>query len=230
MGLHDMFPMKKGPALQTAKPYVKEVYQNLYPTTALPKGPEGIRSYKIGQIGHISYHSIPSQTGWVGLLVMALIFWKSPLHTLEMKIVAAVGAFLYTFAESAFTTLERGKNYTSLAQFLANLVYIPALVQLYPVALRACGLDDGLFPFVFAYPLNIWLLEILQHLFILTPIWGHNVAWCYSDYADERLGGVIRLGHAPAWWMLGALVFVGKEVLEALVMKLTYSQNFKLWE
>jgi hypothetical protein len=230
------FPKKKGAALKVSQPYVKEVYANLYPTTALPKGyPEGgggtaRRSVKMGQIGHISYHSIPSSTGWVGLLVLGLLFGKSPLHNAEMKLVGLVGAFLYTLAESAFTKVERGESYTSLAQFLCNVVYMPILLQLYPAALSSLGLSAPVY-FVLLYPLNIWVLEILQHTFILIPIWGRNVAWCYLDYADELLGGVIRVGHAPAWWALGTAVLVGKRPLEMLVQKaMGNAGDFKLWE
>ena len=246
MGLHEvLFPKKKGLALTAAQPYVKEVYQNQYPKAALPKCPSGgVRSYKIGQIGHISYHSIPSSTGWFGLLFLSFVFLYSPLHTPEMKVVSVVGAFLYTLAESAFTRIERGKNYTSLAQFIANLVYIPVLLQLYPVALRTLVVPGssssssssggpGFLPFVLLYPLNIWLLEVLQQLFILTPIWGHNVAWCYKDYSDEFLGGAIRIGHAPAWWALGAAVWYGKGAIEAIARTVLgggADQEFKLWE
>ena len=63
MGFHEIaFPKKKGAELNAAKPYVQEVYQNCFPEVKTPKGP-GVRSVKVGQIGHISYHSIPSQTG-----------------------------------------------------------------------------------------------------------------------------------------------------------------------
>ncbi len=106
---------------------------------------------------------------------------------------------------------------------------MPILLRLYPAALASFGLSAPVY-FVLLYPLNIWILEILQHIFILVPIWGRNVAWCYLDYADELLDGVIRLGHAPAWWALGTAVLMGKGPLEMLVQKAIGSADFKLWE
>ena len=57
------------------------------------------------------------------------------------------------------------------------------------------------------FPLNVWFLEIVEELFLIRPVYGRNVAWCYRDYADEYLEGCVRLGHAPAWWLLGAVVY-----------------------
>ena len=34
-------------------------------------------------------------------------------------------------------------------------------------------------------------------------------AWCYADNADEAFGGCIRIGHAPAWWLLGMTAWAG---------------------
>ena len=50
-------------------------------------------------------------------------------------------------------------------------------------------------------------------------IWlhGHNVAWCYADYADAFWNGCARLGHAPAWLVLGAVCGSGSVRTEGLM-------------
>lgn len=57
------------------------------------------------------------------------------------------------------------------------------------------------------FPMNIWLLEIVQGLAIQW-IYGRNVAWCYADYADELFNGLIRIGHAIWWWGLGVALWL----------------------
>ena len=67
------------------------------------------------------------------------------------------------------------------------------------------------------YPVNVWFLEAFEESFLIRPIYGRNVAWNYSDYADEAMGGCVRLGHAPAWWALGAAVRLGAPLVEGAV-------------
>lgn len=108
-------------------------------------------------------------------------------------------ALIYSFMELCFTTLERGAGYTSLAQFYTILLYAPILLDAYGGLLSGRPLA-----YVLLFPLNVWLLELVVGHAI---IWmhGHNVAWCYADYADTFWNGCARLGHAPAWLALGAV-------------------------
>ncbi|CAK9090290.1 Hypothetical protein (Fragment) [Durusdinium trenchii] len=133
------------------------------------------------------------------------LFWKKTGEELEKgleKVQAVYGqdgagkqfsyllwAFGFGCIRCGFTFFERGKAYTSLAQFLGNLVYMPVLLDWY-----GHFLGDSPRLYVFLFPVNIWLLEIAQGLAIQW-IFGQNVAWCYADYADELLT-FIRLGHA----------------------------------
>jgi len=212
-----MFPMKTGLALFNTAPYAKEVYPFLYPATKLPHMPN--RSRQLGRFFHVYYHSIPQASGWCAGALLVSMWWTC--YTLENKTISVAGAFAYTLAESAFTTVERGQAYTSAGQFFANVVYIPIMLRGYPTALQALtGVPAASALFVFLYPLNIWFLEVVQDLFILKPIFGRNVAWNYSDYADEALTGTIRAGHAPAWWALGAGVWLGFPAAERLVREL----------
>jgi hypothetical protein len=201
-----IFALKKGAALKAAAPFVKEVYSNTYPKSSIPKqdSPHALRSVKLGQIGHISYHSIPYTSGLCALLFLAAIWSQYPLST---KITTLVVSFLYSFQEFTFTFFERGRSYTSLGQLLGNLVYTPILLDCYPLVLTRLGLDGPVF-FVLLYPVNVWILEVVEDLFIIKPIYGRNVAWCYLDYKDEFVDGIVRVGHIPAWWALGGLAWL----------------------
>lgn len=133
-------------------------------------------------------------------LLLCLCLWLL-IYPLDAKLRCLLLSLAYSFVEYNFTFFERGKAYTSLAQFLANVVYMPVLVDLY-----GHFLQNPIF-YVLLFPANIWLLEIVQGTAIHW-IYGRNVAWCYADYADELFGGLIRLGHAIWWWGLGAALWL----------------------
>ena len=80
----------------------------------------------------------------------------------------------------AFRFIERRKPYTSVAQFGANLLYIPVLLHGYHAVFGSSPLA-----FIGLFPVNVWVLEVVEEWCILRPLFGFNVAWCYKDYADE---------------------------------------------
>lgn len=53
--------------------------------------------------------------------------------------------------------------------------------------------------------LAVLFAQLVVERLLLVPLFGYNVAWCYADYSDELFDGCVRLGHAPAWWLLGAI-------------------------
>lgn len=134
------------------------------------------------------------------VLLLSLLLWL--MHPLDTKLRCLALSLGYSFIEYNFTYFERGKAYTSMAQFVANVLYMPLLVDLYSHFLWR-------FPFLYMslFPMNIWLLEIVQGLAIQW-IYGRNVAWCYADYADELFNGLIRIGHAIWWWGLGVALWL----------------------
>ena len=134
------------------------------------------------------------------VLLLSLLLWL--IHPLDTKLRCLALSLGYSFIEYNFTYFERGKAYTSMAQFVANVLYMPLLVDLYSHFLWR-------FPFLYMslFPINIWLLEIVQGLAIQW-IYGRNVAWCYADYADELFNGLIRIGHAIWWWGLGVALWL----------------------
>ena len=71
-------------------------------------------------------------------------------------------------------------RYTSLAQFGANLLYIPVLLHGYHAVFGGSALA-----FIALFPLNVWVLEVVEEWCIVRPVFGRNVAWCYLDYSDE---------------------------------------------
>ncbi|CAE7875776.1 CRWN1, partial [Symbiodinium microadriaticum] len=180
-----LFPKKSGLKLQEAKRHVDRVYGR-------PPG--------TWQILHVTFHPIqkPTKRLFVGLL---LVFWLIA-YPAAMKLRCSLLALSYSFMESCFTHFERGRSYTSAAQFGANLIYMPVLVDVYGYFLKdlSCW-------YILLFPLNIWMLEIVQGILICFTF-GHNVAWCYADYADEFFWGFARVGHAIWWWGLGFLLWM----------------------
>mmetsp|Transcript_37820 Transcript_37820/g.108047 ORF Transcript_37820/g.108047 Transcript_37820/m.108047 type:complete len:228 (-) Transcript_37820:92-775(-) len=189
-----LFPKKEGAALQDALPHVLAVYA---PNKASEQGERGARL--IGKVLHVSYHSIPKD-GSRGPRLLALaavaILWLLA-YPLAMKLRCLISAVLYSFTECAFTHFERGRPYTSVAQLVGNLLYTPVLLDAYGWAFEGTP-----FLYVALFPLNVWVLEIVQG-YCISWVYGRNVAWCYLDYADELLSGCIRVGHGVFWWGLG---------------------------
>lgn len=101
----------------------------------------------------------------------------------------------------AFTSMERGVSYSTLAQFSGILLYAPILLDAYGALL-----GESLLAYMLFFPVNVWLLEVVLG-YGITWLHGHNVAWCYADYADTFFNGYCRLGLAPAWAVLGWLCF-----------------------
>ena len=80
------------------------------------------------------------------------------------------------------------------------MLYLPVLLDVY-----GSFLDENMLLYILLFPLNIWLLEVVEgHLIMWT--YGHNVAWCYLDYADCALNGCVRLAHAVCWLLLGSIL------------------------
>ena len=211
MALHQLaFPKKHGAALAAAAPFVNEVYLGEYPSA--PSAPwsaggssdPGDRSVKVTKFLHMTVHSIPRRHrgARLALLAVFVLVWVL-LYPVATKVFTVACALAYSFVETAFTAIERRRPYTSLAQFGANLLYIPVLLHGYHAVLGGQPLL-----YVAAFPLNVWLLEVVEEWAILRPLFGHNVAWCYRDYSDEFLQGCLRLGHGVAWWGMGAVLWL----------------------
>ena len=73
--------------------------------------------------------------------------------------------------------------------------------------------------YVVAFPLNIWLYEILLG-HALTWLYGRNVAWVYADYADAFANDCCRLGHGLFWLGLGAVCVLTEAPLDAYLADL----------
>ena len=123
-----LFPWKKD--ISQIAPIINEVYSNFYKGVAPAINKNGEpRSKKIGQIGHVSYHQIPLL---IGKAILALYFfiWYF-FYPLQSKLRCIICALAYTLMEYTYTTVERKAGYTSLAQFIANLIVLPHLCKLH---------------------------------------------------------------------------------------------------
>ena len=114
-----LFPKKSGLKLQEAKRQVDRVYGR-------PPG--------TWQILHVTFHPIqkPTQRLFVGLLFLSWLI----AYPAATKLRCSLLALSYSFMESCFTYFERGRSYTSAAQFGANLIYMPVLVDAYGYFLK----------------------------------------------------------------------------------------------
>merc|ERR1712108_60067 len=55
---------------------------------------------------------------------------------------------------------------------------------------------------ILCFPLNIWLLEIVQHE-VFKFLFGFNPAWDYTGAPGSMCDGAINLAHAKLWLVLG---------------------------
>ena len=162
-----------------------------------------IHSVCVNKIFHITYHTFPKKKKLLRqcLFYSIMVLWIMFLP-LAYKLRAIFGATAYSFIEYTFTYMNKGKAYTSFAQYFGNLVYVPILLDIY-----AHYLYYNKYFYVLLFPINIWLLEIiLDGIFQL--IYGRNVAWCYHSYDDSKLNGIIRIGHGKFWILLGIVCYL----------------------
>ena len=198
--------------LRNARGLVEEVYSGSYPSYLPPPGPRACRA---GSYLHLTHHSLPhDEVRRLRLAaVAALVVGWLLLYPLATKLRAVSCALVYSCMEWTFTLVERGTPYTSVGQLGANLLYTPVLLDVYcwllQLLLAAAHTPEHWLPtlYIVLFPLNVWVLELVVERLILIPLYGRNVAWCYADYADEAFGGCIRIGHAPAWWLLGMIAW-----------------------
>ncbi|KDO20181.1 hypothetical protein SPRG_14529 [Saprolegnia parasitica CBS 223.65] len=100
-------------------------------------------------------------------------------------------------------------GHTTWAQFWANVLYTPLLLFTYRAWLPSAFLRVVLFP------LNIWLLEIVEG-YGLMLVFGRNIAWTYNT-PDAYFHNNIRTGFAGLWLLLGlALEVVGYTLVDGL--------------
>ncbi|KAF9967157.1 hypothetical protein BGZ70_010557 [Mortierella alpina] len=87
-------------------------------------------------------------------------------------------------------------GHTTLHQYIMNVFYIPVLIHGYHALISSTFLR------VLLFPLNIWLLEVIQGYTLIYLI-GYNAAWTYRGY-DAFFHGTIKLAYVHHWLMMGA--------------------------
>jgi len=206
-------PKKNGAQFEKASVEVEDMYG----TKKIERRASEARA--ISKILHITVHSFPEKLGEkspdaprnIRFAVIGLLFlmWLR-FYPLGMQLRSIICAMLYSCTEYTFTFFERGKSYTSFAQFWGNLLYVPILLDLYGYLLGHLPL-----PYIVLFPFNIYLLEIVEGT-LITWAYGRNVAWCYSDYSDCFWNDCCRWGHGPFWLGLGAKCFLLYPILQSL--------------
>jgi hypothetical protein len=115
--LPGLFRKKCGHSLREALPYVCEIYGPHWAAATIPGASR--RARELGCLGHLRFHSLPFMAEARALRLFVLAVCSAAWLTLPraLKLRCVVCALLYSFAELSFTRLERGKAYTSLAQY-----------------------------------------------------------------------------------------------------------------
>ena len=125
--------------------------------------------------------------------------------------VGVFGATAFSLIETFWTYLfapDGIPGHTTWAQWFANLLYAPILLLWYPALLPGASSAARILR-VALYPLNVWLLEIVEG-YGLMALFGRNVAWTYEGLPDALFHGNIRLAYAVPWIGMGyALEYLG---------------------
>ncbi|KAF9438910.1 hypothetical protein BGZ76_003270 [Entomortierella beljakovae] len=154
-----------------------------------------------------SAHPIPI----LGYILIALVFiqWAHA-TSLAVKIQCVIGAALFSCTEYTFYTMTieepdgtvslrpfAGRpGHTTVHQYIMNVFYIPILIQGFHALITPTWLR------VLLFPINIWVLEIIQGYTLIYLI-GYNAAWSYRGY-DAFFHGNIKLAYVHYWLMMGA--------------------------
>ncbi|KAJ3160926.1 hypothetical protein HDU86_008288 [Geranomyces michiganensis] len=189
--------------------------------TRTPQPPREPRKDPTGQYIYDTHLIIPDTAresfpilGHILLLLIGASWYHFLPVDAKLRSIIAAAAFSvieYTFYSNSIETVAGDilirpfdsrcrKGHTTWEQFFANILYTPFLLEVYPVIIAPWWLRIAL------YPLNIWLLEIVEGYFLIF-LYGYNAAWTYRG-RDVMFGGNIKLSYAPFWLGLGVAVEV----------------------
>lgn len=159
-------------------------------------------SVEVNKIFHITYHSFPEDLKYIRQISFYLLgFMWIYLYPFSQKLRCLICSFLYSFIEYIFTYLTGKRAFTSFAQFYGNLLYTPILLDFYGYVFH-----KYITLYILLFPFNIWILEIILDI-LFNLLYGRNVAWCYHEYNDSKINGVIRIGHGKFWIFLGIICY-----------------------
>ena len=159
--------------------------------------------------------------GWMlfSLIVLSWVYFTDLPTKIESVISAATYSYIeyswYTFTlqtpqgiEIAPLSVKGRKGFTSVEQFIANILYVPIALHAY---LHILSVENLGLPFIIVliirtalFPFNIWILEIIQAE-IIKYLMGFNPAWDYTGNPGSFFGGDINLRHWKLWILLGFL-------------------------
>lgn len=202
-----LFPKKTGADLKEASHLVARVYGRGY--RGDPCAEASTRAADSSKVLHITCHPLKRDPLRLAVFAALALGWIV-LYPLDVKVRSFLCALAYSFSESGFTLFERGRQYTSLGQFLGNLLYTPVLLDAY-----GSWFGSSPLAYILLFPVNIWVLEVIVGYLIIF-LWGYNVAWEYSDYSDSYISGCIRIGHGVWWLGLGGICYIVYPVLQQL--------------
>ena len=125
-----------------------------------------------------------------------MIIW---IYTINFRrlLLSFLGSMIFAFLEVSHYRITTGRVFTTKEQFIANLIFMPFMIENYNIIIPNIYLRFFLFPF------NIWIFEIIMGYYMILLL-GHNPAWKYET-KYSYLNGLIALECYPRWFFLGLL-------------------------
>lgn len=111
---------------------------------------------------------------------------------------------------------------TTWVQFWINVLWCPIFIGFYRDLITYSFLR------VIMFPLNIWMLEIIQGYWLIW-MFGRNIAWTYKDLDDAMFHGNIRLNYLFPWLLLGLGVEVGWDPVLEIAVQMLIVNNMYLY-
>jgi len=117
--------------------------------------------------------------------------------TAKRMMLSLLGSLVFAFLESCLYKLTDGKYYTTVTQFVANIIFIPFIVEDYNYIFGNYYYKHFIFPF------NIWVFELIMGFWLIN-LHGHNPAWNYKG-PFACFYGQIDISCYPRWILLSII-------------------------
>jgi len=129
--------------------------------------------------------------------LIAPFLWFALTINTRRIILSVLGSVVFSCLECSFYKITTGRYYTTKEQFVANIIFMPFIVEDYNYIFGNSNYKHLIYPF------NIWIFELIMgYCFIL--IYGYNPAWHYKG-KHAILRGQIDISCYPRWILLSLI-------------------------
>lgn len=131
-------------------------------------------------------------------LLTVAIYYYIKTSTKKRVIISVYGSLLFSLLEAIHYKLFYGIWFTTIEQFVSNLLLLPLMIEDYHKHIKNIYLRVALFP------INIWIFEIIVGYWLIN-FEGHNPAWNYNSSPYTFFDNQISLLCYHRWILLGML-------------------------